>query len=172
MLLGMVVLVIGAGVIGASGAFTSVEAERTMSISTSDDSSALLSLDADEDSPLASTEAEDGDDNTQVLQINRQDLNEDAITTFDSVFSVGVDTAAQDDVGVYIDDSSGNLGAVDFIEMDGDTTIKGSSKALTMSPGDDAVNIRVEIDLTEGMDTDDLPNGDITIVASTDAATS
>jgi threonine dehydrogenase-like Zn-dependent dehydrogenase len=170
MLLGMVVLVVGAGVIGASGAFTSVEAQRTMSISTSDDSAALLSLDAIESSTIASTEAEDGDDDTQVLTIDRQKLNEDAITTFDAAFSVSVDNSAPNDVGVYIDKSSGNLGAVDFIETSGDTTIKGSDKALTLSPGDDAVDIKVEVDLTGENDTGDLPNGDITIVADTDQA--
>lgn len=75
-LVGLGTIVAGGGAALGTGAFSSVEADRTASLSVADDSNALLTLSGDTTSSLISET--DG-----VLEISQTDINLEATTTVD-----------------------------------------------------------------------------------------
>ena len=174
MLLGLVVLVVGAGVIGASGAFTSVEADRTMDIQTTGDSSALLGLEGG-DSSIATTEDSNSDaaDTVDVLTIRNSTINEDAITKFDDVFTAT--NNGNENIGKFYIEADSNIGLdaggsgpIDF-KVDGESIISGddgNTNYASLGSQGGSVVVNLTIDTTGGTDQGDLPSsGTITIVA-------
>lgn len=82
--IGMGTIAAGAGIIGGTGAFTQVEAERNVSVSTTDDTEALLAfepLDTPDGNEYAAVT-----DNTVEIDIGGINLN--ALTKLSRVFSV------------------------------------------------------------------------------------
>jgi len=85
-LLGAGALVAGGGAVLGTGAFTSVQAERTVDVSTAGDADAFLGLDTIDDSANSDEFAEINADG--LLTVNVDGVNLNAITHIDRVFQV------------------------------------------------------------------------------------
>jgi hypothetical protein len=168
MLLGLVVLVVGAGVIGASGAFSSVQADRTISMNVEGDSAALLGLEP-LDSAVAGTESAEGSE-VAILTINNQSLNERARTEFGNAFRVTNNGQQNIDQFYIRENTSASApiqegGPIDFLAEDGDSIVGGSDVSLGATGG--SQNITVVVDLRGQYTGADLPeSGTITLVAN------
>jgi len=167
--------IIGAGALASgsaaavgTGAFSSVEAERTIDLSTEDDSNALLEItlnnDYDGDGEEYVTETSDGR-----FEIAVDNLNREAVTRFEDLFTVA-NTGGQDlDLWINVDfgadtpnddeqdpirgaGSGGSDGPVE-IEYNGDSIIGGTQQqAETTAP----LNSGESVDLTVEVDTRDI----------------
>lgn len=160
MLIGMGALAGGAGIIGGTGAFTTVEADRTVSVSTSGDSTANLQLEGD--SPVTATESEADVD---ILTINNEDINERAKTVFGA--AITATNNGTNDVGFYVDDAT-TVAPLEF-EVGG-SSIVGSGNAVDLNSGtstDVDVIINLRPDTTDGTDLDSID--EVTFVADTSA---
>lgn len=150
-------LVAATGAIAASGAFTTVSAERTVDIQTAGDSAALLQL-AGNSTTLVTTDAND------LIRINESTLNRNATT--EAEFAIDVTNNGDNAVGFYVDDS--NIGSIlDFQAGGTETTIVGSANAITIASGGSA-SIDLVIDLTGTNVATDIP-GNVTFVADANA---
>lgn len=167
-LIGLAAIFGGGGAISGTGAFSSVEADRTVSVNTSGDSSAALGLSGNDNS-IVGTESLNGND---VLTIENTQINERSRTSFDNAFSVSnnssdnVEFYVSSAGGIEVQDNSGNpVNVLDF-EFDG-SSIVGSGNAVSISTGS-AVDVSVVIDITaDGIDGSDLNNIDsVTFVAN------
>jgi hypothetical protein len=100
-LIGMGTVAAGAGVIGGTGAFTSVQADRSVTVSTTGDSAAALRIvPATTSGPVGNgtitdnaatyTNADDADNtfNNDTLDITINNLNLDAVTRLEQLFTV------------------------------------------------------------------------------------
>jgi hypothetical protein len=161
-----------------TGAFSSVEADRTVTLESAGDGSALLKIepgDGNSASEIATSTTETGD-NVSQLQLNQTDLNGDAVTTFNQ--AIKITNTGGEKLGLYIEDGGSDDGLGDTEELDlrtgpggGDQTIVGSSNAVDLSAQSDSNNsiqLDVEIDLTGDKQASDTPN-QITIVAENGA---
>jgi len=186
-LIGLGGLVAGGGALIGTGAFTTVEAERTVSVETAGDADAFLSL----------TPARDDDEYVEqtdgTIQINldgndegASGLNQDAITTFRNLVTVANNgTQTVTSVTLEFTETPGDVDAgdtfsfpVDETDDDGEDTVDNGDNVLTGNndiPSDlgagDSVNFGLEIDLIDGGDDGSLPDdGDytLTITADTD----
>jgi len=157
-LIGLGGLVAGGGAILSTGAFDTVEAQRTVSVETAGDADALLALTAADqdgdgdtsDNPYVST-TEDGqitinlDDNDQDVA-NASGLNQNAITTFNEL--VQITNNGTQDVGTLefeIDADSDNNDGVLRIVHDGSPVEDDGSTAGVYTTG----NV-LDSDLTVG----------------------
>lgn len=151
-LAGIGVAVVGGGGALASGAFSQVEAERSVDLDTSDDADAYLGM-----------EAADGADSyvttsNGTIGISIDNLNEDAMTTINELISftdnspadVSIDTVSVE----VINDTSGAISIVEETDLD---------------PFADGGTFGVEIDL-ESNDAADVSN-DAAIQITADAST-
>ncbi|QHS17285.1 hypothetical protein GWK26_09080 [haloarchaeon 3A1-DGR] len=166
------VLVFGAiTVVTATGAFTTVEAERTAEVETTGDGNALLGLAPYENANGQTPYATETDGQVQMIlngSIDTEEgsaagINANANTTIQN--AINVTNQGTQDVGVTVsvEDSSGN--SVDGINMvwsggDSGDTVK------TLSPGDTAT-FGIEINLLGDASEDDL--NDLTIVINANA---
>lgn len=151
--------IIGVGALGAgtsaalsTGAFTNVEAQRSMTVSTAGDQSAYLRLMA-ADSPNGRQYASYTQDGT--LSVTLDQLNENAVTTVESLFTV--QNEGSQTVSIYLEDSSD---AVSF-EVDGDS-IEGAGGAVRLSTGQSAT-VDVTVDTTGDVGGELL--SDVTVMA-------
>lgn len=149
---------VSAGVGGAfgSGAFTSVEAARTVELDTSDDSNAVLSFEANNpgtvaDNNVIATEDESG---TSLIKIKQGDLNERATTRFEDALKVS--NNGEKNVGVSVnpdesDDPNNLIGTVLDIEDTNGNSIVGASggNAVDLDSGTN-ITLTVTIDLRGG----------------------
>lgn len=88
-IIGLGTLAAGAGVIGGSGAFDQVQAERDFTVGVADDSAALLKLEANGGSEIATTSGSGTANNNSVLDIDLDgELNDRAITIFEDAFTI------------------------------------------------------------------------------------
>ena len=192
--LGLGGLIAGGGALIGTGAFDTVEAERTVSVETAGDADAFLGLeDARGDGEYV--EADNG-----TIQINldgntegAEGLNQNADTTFRELVEVtnqgtqtvetinlemftpdGENTGADNDVGDQtfwfpIDEVEG--GGQDLIGNNDDILGQGDTPDQ-LAPGD-AINFGIEVRLTEdelhGDGDGDLPNGDYTLSITAEA---
>lgn len=158
MLIGMGALAGGAGIIGGTGAFTTVEADRTVDVSTSGDSTANLELVGD--SSVTETEDEGG---VSLLTISNRDINERARTVF--AYAITVTNNGSNDVGFYVESG---IDPIDF-EVGG-SSIVGEENAIDLNQGsvdDIDVIINLRPDGTDGTDLDAIDQ--VTFVADTSA---
>lgn len=152
-LLGLGMLSASIGGIFGSGAFSSVEATRSVTINTGGDSGALLSFQANNPSGTAnnkiiSTETESG---TSVIKIEQESLNERATTTFKNALSitnngdknVGVSVNASETT--YSNSTPGLVGdALDIRDTD-----RGNGSIVdNASDGDNAVDLDFDKSIT------------------------
>ena len=179
-IVGLGALAAGAGVIGGTGAFTAVEADRTVTVEAAGDDSALLVFrptedgDVDGDAPNVFSDAGE-----ELLELEVSDLNLQARTTFDAGLTI-VNTGTND-VGLYVDEGeSENIGAGEVIAditHEGDSIVGNDAQAVDLNAGEH-VNIGFEFDLFDFASTGDLDDEMdtnepvIRFVAETDAHSS
>jgi len=185
LLLGLVVLVVGAGIIGGTGAFASVQADRTMDLNTEGDSSALLEL--TNGSSVLTEQSGEGNTDVAVLQFNQDDLNANARTEFGPAFDIK--NGGNSDIDeLYIEEATFDSGDndvelqeggdIDFIvQSPGNTnanagdSIVGSGNAVELGTNGGRVTVSVVVDTTGSITGDDLPtDGTVTIVANDTSA--
>ena len=136
-LFALLAVFVAIGLVTASGAFTSVEAERTVSVSTSGDGSALLQLEQ------VNTDYTSITDNQ--LEISISSINLNAVSDLGVVFNIT--NNGNDDLStIYIADQDGELPS-------------GSSFSLGDSTGD-TVSYRADTN-PDGTSTDTGTNGNI-----------
>jgi len=172
LILGLGASATAGGLAVGSGAFSSVEAERNMSVEINDDTEAYLTaqpLDEDGNTVLEGPEpnAQDTpyaviDEDTGRLVLTFESLNADADTLVTEVFQVA--NEGTQEIGVFFDKEGDNTGAVEFYDQDDNRLDVDESDAVRIDIGD-SLNIDVEFD-THGVDPGDslmdtlLINGD------------
>lgn len=150
-IIGLGALVGGTGALAASGAFTSVEAERDVDINTAGDSTALLEIAIEGDYDGVS----DGGGDT--IQIDFSSINLDATTTFESALRItptGDDTDGNWSIDVKDDSDSSIIGSGSPLRLeynDSDSTV--SSSDVTDVGSDEDVYFDIKLDLTDITDT-------------------
>ncbi|TYT61937.1 hypothetical protein [Natrialba swarupiae] len=152
-LIGLGTIVAGGGAALGTGAFSTVEADRTVDLSTTGDGSALLALD-DGGSELV-TVTDDGDGQ---LELSSESLNQNALTRADG--AIEVTNNGENDVGFSVRDDSFDV--LDFEVSEG--SIVGDPEDLD---ADDTVSVDLVIDLTDDELDDDIAD-EITFVADVD----
>ncbi len=183
-LIGLGAVMAGGGALFATGAFTTVEAERTVSVETAGDANALLALTAADDNEYV--EETDG-----TIEINldgndegAEGLNQNAITTFEELVQVtnqgtqevdeitleftatpsGVDPA--DTFSFPVSDGDGNSDEVD----NGANILTGNDVPGSLTSGA-SVTFGLEVDLINGGVDNDLPDdGEYTLTITANAA--
>ena len=170
--IGIGTLAAGAGVIGGTGAFDQVQAQRDFSVGVADDDSAILALDAKDDSSITGTETSSSNSGKEILSISmNEQLNDEAKTIFLNAFQVlnngtnKVDLSAKfldgdgnevSDPGVdfQVDDTNGNTAG----NTDGDSLV--NSPAVSLPTGQNLdVKIIVDTRTSENYDSSGLVNG-------------
>ena len=160
-LVGLGAITAGGGAVLGSGAFSQVEAERTVDLNTSGDSGALLQFE-DGGSELVGTEDVNGD---TIIKLDAQNLNQNALTRADG--AIEVTNTGQNDVGFYV---TGVNDVLDF-QSDG-STIVGENNAINIGSGSGTAVIDIVVDLQgDGVGASDITE-QVTFVADTDAYSS
>ncbi|WP_312911009.1 hypothetical protein [Natronosalvus caseinilyticus] len=128
-LVGLGTIVAGGGGALATGAFSTVEASRTVNVSTADDENALLRFKVDESYGGII------DNGGNVMQIDLQDLNENAVTSFDDVLTIG--NAGSNDVEITINNHGTAEGVVFYTgSWNGSDSISAYGDDHTIIAGD------------------------------------
>jgi hypothetical protein len=138
-LIGLGTVAAGAGVIGGTGAFTSVNADREVSVSSTGDAGANVQIVVNEVQGLVDS----GDGSNAVIGLSFENLNQNATTTYEGALTV----TPQGSNGPY------------------DVTIPFSPPNVTFTVnggtdvgGGESVDINVTIDLTGSNSTSDIPS--------------
>lgn len=152
-LFALLAIFVAISTVAVTGAFTTVEAERTVNVDTAGDDSALLQLTAS-DTPNGDFAEQDGGE----LQIDISNANQDATTELDYVFNIT--NSGEQEVGVYIEDTTSDNVAYYW---GGDTSngSEGETADVTLNTGD-RVSVGVQLNL-DGQTSASAE--DITIVA-------
>ena len=146
------VVTIAGGALFATGAFTTVEAERSIDVDTEGDASALLQLE-DAGSQLVDVDA------NGMLVVDENRLNQEAMTEADP--AINVTNNGDSDVGLYV-----NATSAEFDVLHDGTSIEGSGAAVDVNSGQ-TIQLTIQIDLRDG-DVENIPAG-ITITAESSA---
>ncbi len=166
------------GLVTASGAFTTVQADRTADVSTAGDASALLAIQP-EPGPNGQEYATTNNDQVVEIQLindtaGSSGVNVNATTEVDNI--INITNQGSQDVGVYItrSDEGGNEQLVTFYagsSYSSSNNMTGiSGNAETLSPGE-SVTVSMEIDTTGGsISNDQTLLSEITIRAEQSAA--
>ena len=168
------------GLVTASGAFTTVTAERTAEVNAAGDANALLGIQPS-DTPNGEVYADNGSsgdapegeveislngdfgDNTDV----GSGVNNDATTEINRVINITHQGGQDEEIYVQIERSGTNSGIVSFYEGTTDDTniTSGSDNAMDLNPGESAfVSIKVNTSETSVGESEEIID-DITIVA-------
>lgn len=99
LLIGVGTVAVGAGAIGSTGAFTQVEAERSVSVQTAGDDSALIGLVPGDENPQYV------DDSGDTIALEFDQLNLNATTKADDVFKIVNNSDQKVEIDVDIDDN-------------------------------------------------------------------
>lgn len=144
-IIGLGTIAAGAGVIGGSGAFDSVSADRSFEVSVSGDAAALLGLTVTNET-IAGTETVDGNDiiyfqlDSDETSSGSPAINEEALTKFYDAFEVANNGSQEVNLSVTL---PSNLNGVVFRGNDNDTDLTTSSVALSSG---DTLSVDIEID--------------------------
>jgi hypothetical protein len=135
------------GLVAASGAFTTVEADRTASVDVTGDNSALLKLDST-NSNIASTTS---DDQLQ-LDFSEGDVNPNANTTYDTAFKVTNNGGSEVTLTISKTGANGNEDSLVLINASDaqSGTINSAETSITLSTGE-SYAFGVVIDTTSGL---------------------
>jgi len=190
-LIGLGTVAAGAGVIGGSGAFTSVTAERTVSINTAGDGDAALGLipagsDDNSTTPNAGDYVVDNSGGTIEIALTgtgegATGLNQNAKTVLENLVTV-VNNGTQAITGLTLTMSDGGnndvtaddtfqftavdnaQGGSDLDSIPNGTDILGSNQLnKTIGEGNADVDFGLVVDLIDGGSSNDLPDGDYTL---------
>jgi hypothetical protein len=186
--IGLGTIVAGGGAALGTGAFSSVEAERTVSVETAGDASAFLALEDER----GDNEYVEGTDDTIEITLgtnsNGDGLNQNAITTFRNLVRVtnqGTQTVdeltlqftttpgavtADDTFSFPVDQADGS--GTDEVEHSGAVNIlTGSNSIPAQLAANDSVIFGIEVDLINGGDNNTLPaNGNYTLTITANTA--
>ena len=184
-LIGLGSLVAGGGALLGTGAFTSVEADRTVSVETTGDASALLALtpaDHDDDQSTDDNPYVTGSDDGQIQinldgsiegeETNATGLNENAKTVFNELVAITNNgTEAVDSLSFSISTDGGADASLLSVIYDG-SPVSNDTDVLDspINAGDD-VTFGLEVDLLGDSTSDDLDaEFTLTITAESDDA--
>lgn len=150
-LFGLGALAGATGLIGASGAFDTVRADRDFDVEVADDDRALLEFTVPEESQYV--EMSGGEDEPQVIRISigagddaeSAGLNENATTTFDALFTIG--NNGTEDVAVWFDH---DVDGVAFYQGTNDDTALDESNAATVEVGESDLDVGLRVDTGDG----------------------
>jgi hypothetical protein len=159
-----------------TGAFSSVEAERSVSVEVADDNNAYLGLAAERDD-IISDDGSDGqlsiDLGSQTTSKGGEGFNEDAVTEIEGVFKI-TNQGTQEVGAGFLDDESdfaqnrnvtGEKVPIDGVTLtvQGAETFDSSAEGAVLSPGTGAlVDVKVN---TLDYDPEDEADGSVTIAA-------
>jgi hypothetical protein len=165
-LFALLAVFVAIGLVTASGAFTSVEAERTVSVSTTGDGSALLKLDVS-NTNLASITDDQLEIDIGSINLNAQSdlgvvftIENNGNDDLSSVWIADQNSEAPDDFSLA---TSGNPDIVEYSNGSG-TSIEGSTNGEPLDIGN-SMDVQLTIDTTGITSTGDLSVGNIVIVA-------
>ncbi|QCS41133.1 hypothetical protein [Natrinema versiforme] len=150
-LVGLGTIVAGGGAALGTGAFSSVEANRTVSVTTSGDANALVAFNI----TSSLLEGSEGSDD-EMIQFDLEDLNIGAITRFDGGFEITNNRETQSDtITLSIDDGDGNsITTTDASVEDDGMYFEYSDGDLTDIDGDGgSVTLDVVFNLENSTDT-------------------
>jgi len=146
----LITVVAGVGLVSATGAFSTVSAERTVSVNVADDASAFLAMEPNQSSPNGAGGYADttngGEIELNFENVNAAGVNLDARTVLDDVLNVT--NQGTQEVSLWITKSGGNTTAVTFYSgtVGGGTEIPTSqSSSVTLGTGETS-RISIEID--------------------------
>ena len=160
----------GLGGIFGSGAFSSVEADRTVNIGTAGDASALLEFTGNDpditgNDPDIVTTRSVGSDSNAVIELNQQALNEKTEAIFNDVISVT--NRGSQDVGLSVDNSQGTdpndlVGTVlDIRDSNNNSVVDDNgTAAVTLAANGGAEDLSVIINLRQ------YPTADVSSIGS------
>lgn len=170
LLIGIGTAAVGSGAVLGSGALTQVSADRTATVNTADDSSAIIELGIPSGAPNVVTDGStstNGNNGQSIIDINLSNLNDNATTTLSPVFSIenGLDSA----VGVKVTSSAS--GGVSIRTVGDGTSLTSDYYNLDASDtntdgGTDYIEVELEID------TSTVTSGDITLTIEADTSQS
>ena len=188
-LIGLGGLVAAGGAALGTGAFTTVEAQRTVSVQTEGDADAFLSLEPASGANGAFVTETDGtiqfnlDNNAagNATTANGTGLNKNAKTTFNSLVTVtnnGTQGVTSLTLEMTDDSDDSNAGNLFKFTVDGNSLNNGSSGAdiigsdgtdSTLSPGD-SVTFGLVVDLIDNGTDGDLPSENYTLTITADTS--
>lgn len=182
--IGLGALASGTAAAVGTGAFTSASAERSASVTTAGDKSALLGLEANEDYS-GDQDVYVGTSDYDTIELTFEDVNRNATTRFDDLIKVtnnGTDNVqirvsndfgasgvhAGEEQDVIYGSGYGSDGPMD-IQYNGDSIVGGNNNQvdtnLVLEPGDSAT-LDVEIDISAEKGEDSWADSEIQIIAS------
>lgn len=147
-LIGLGAIAAGGGAAFGSGAFSQVEADRSVSITMAGDSGALLQLGVEDSYAGISDSSPTGTQGETIIDISLENINDDAVTTFEDALTIT--NNGNNPVDLAIDDS-----AVDGV------TFKNFAASIDASGGTDSTSADIEVDTTGT-----VSEGDVTITAT------
>ena len=159
------------GGIFGSGAFTSVEAERTVTLDTAGDGSGLVTFDGSNEEIIQNESV--GAGSNDVIKFNQSALNEEAETTYSNVLTVT--NNGSEAVGLSVDSSQGTASDDDLVGnaldvRDSENSIVDSgdgSAAVNLTANGGSVTLSIVVDLRTNTDADLSSIGSIVFAART-----
>ena len=172
--IGLSTLAVGAGVISSSGAFDSVEANRSFEVSVSDDAGALLGLEATNDVITGTESGGAGGNEVIYFELTDDDggegaVNENAVTDFFDAMRVTNNGSQTVTITIELDST---LSGVSFLvnANESDPEVNLTTRGFVLSPGQ-SILVDLQIDTTAAGGYVEPPSGDpyqITIQATTE----
>lgn len=147
---------IGVGATFGSGAFTSIEAERDVTLNVKGDSSAQIIFEKGDGGGAGRLIRTDSSNAVDVIEFSQTDLNEQSKTIFKEALNITNNTddgsgfavnlyVRGDNLSVQGDDGS-DVKILDFIDADEDSSIVGSGNKIELSKSD-TEEIDIVVDL-------------------------
>jgi hypothetical protein len=161
-LIGLGTVAAGGGAVLGTGAFSTVEAQRTVTLESTGDDSANLGL------TPGSGAGEIVDDGSNQITFDEKDLNENALTTYTDALQIANNDAGET-IGVWVTDQNDIGSVLDFRKSDGTSIVESnpSSANLTIdSDGNELVTVVVDNRTTDLSSATISP---VTVNADTDA---
>lgn len=175
-IIGLGTIAAGAGVISGTGAFDSVEADRSFEVSVSGDAGALLGLEATNDTIAGMQDGGDPDNDVIYFEISSSEttgnasINEDATTEFFNAFSVTNNGSETVNLSIELPQGVSGISFIVSSERSDNNPTDLTDGSYELTPGED-ISVDLTIDTTDGGYEE--PSGDpyqITIRAQTSAA--
>jgi hypothetical protein len=144
-LFGLLAVFAAIGLVTASGAFTTVSAERTASVNVAGDANALLALEP-ADTPNGDEYAGTSNDQLEIelATENAEGVNPNAVTEIDSVFRITNQGSQEVNVSISDSSSSDNSDAVTF--HNGSTNLESGGKDIGTG---ESIIVSIRVDTTE-----------------------
>jgi len=152
-LIGLGTVAAGGGAALGTGAFSSVEANREVSVTLAGDSAALLGLQVNDGNFNGLNDGgTSGTNGETTIDIDLSSINDDAVTTFSNALTIDNGGASS----VSLSFNTDNLSGITFTPAS--STLDGDDGA---SSGTDETDVDIKVDTTE-----DVSDGTLTIIAN------